>query len=285
MNIIRLPEALLGKTGTEPHDVIIYHHIGHDSHYRSKISFDTHCLVLLLTGKKHLFVEDQNLFYENKSCLLFKSGNYLSTEISPDGKPYHSLIIFFNHNALSEFKHKYHDLLKGQPEKSSSAPFLHFNTDEYVEQFKKCIQPTLSETKEYSPSLQKIKFEEIMLYLLEKHGRMVTDFFDYSIDPANILTFKKIVEANVHNNITIDELAFLCMMSRSTFKRTFQEVYGMNPGQWQKEKLLDYAAWLLRVERKKPSEIYPEAGYSSLSGFIHSFKKKFGQTPKQYQLS
>lgn len=282
MNIISLPEVLLGKEMALK-DVMFYHHIGHDSNYRSKISFNTNCITLLLTGKKHVVAGDQHVFYDNKSCLLFKTGNYLSTEISCDGKPYHSLLIFFNDEVLHECKHKYSHLLSGEKTDSPGNSYIYIPSDEYIENFKSSAMHAM-EKGTFSSSLQLLKFEEIMLYLLERQGRRVLDFFDKSLSYHEISAFKSVVEANILSNISIEELAFLCAMSKSTFKRRFAEVYGKSPGQWQMEKRLDHSAFLLSVKKLNPSEVYQEVGFSNLSSFIHSFKKKFGLTPKQYQL-
>jgi AraC-like DNA-binding protein len=39
----------------------------------------------------------------------------------------------------------------------------------------------------------------------------------------------------------------------------------------------------LRNKAIRPSDIFLEVGYETLSNFIQAFKMKFGQTPKQYQ--
>ena len=283
MNVITLPEKLLGNNDIDHRGVLFYHHVGHDSNYRSKITFNANCITLLLTGKKYVVAGDRQIYYQNDSCLFFKNGNYLSTEISADGQPYHSLLIFFSDKVLNEWKHKYKRLLTGEKTEAPEEPYLAFSSDDYIENFKTSSTQAL-ETGIFSPSLQNLKFEEIMLYLLEQQGRKVIDFFESAPSFYEISAFKRVVEANIMNNIAIDELAFLCAMSKSTFKRRFVEVYGKPPGQWQMEKRLDYSAFLLSAKKMNPSEVYEEVGFPNLSNFIQSFKKKFGQTPKQYQL-
>ena len=78
------------------------------------------------------------------------------------------------------------------------------------------------------------------------------------------------------------ELAFLCNMSLSTFKREFQKHYSDSPMKWFQNKRLEYAHHLLYNEQMSSSEIYLEVGYESLSSFIKSYKAKYGVTPKQH---
>ncbi|MEM9024275.1 MAG: AraC family transcriptional regulator, partial [Bacteroidota bacterium] len=83
--------------------------------------------------------------------------------------------------------------------------------------------------------------------------------------------------------LTLEELAFLCNMSISTFKRHFQQIYEVAPSRWFREKRLQRAEYLLRVQHQKPSEVYREVGFENLSSFTQAFKKHFGTTPKKYQ--
>ncbi|WP_420710345.1 helix-turn-helix domain-containing protein [Chryseobacterium wangxinyae] len=53
----------------------------------------------------------------------------------------------------------------------------------------------------------------------------------------------------------------------------------MPPRQWLQEKRLNEARHLIENKHKKPSSIYLDLGFESLSHFSHSFKKKFGKTP------
>nr|WP_281064986.1 AraC family transcriptional regulator [Asticcacaulis solisilvae] len=93
------------------------------------------------------------------------------------------------------------------------------------------------------------------------------------------------MDAHWQNGLSQEELAFLCHMSLSTFKRRFQAVYDMSPGQWLHRRRLDYAAHLLKVERRKASDIYFDVGFATLSSFTQSFKSHYGVTPKAYQTS
>ncbi|MEM9363003.1 MAG: AraC family transcriptional regulator [Bacteroidota bacterium] len=285
MNIINLPDILVENAIVESSDVIFYYHIGHEAQYRSKITFDTHCISLMITGRKQIYSSYQNFFYNNQDCLFFKSGNYLSTELSPDKKPYHSILIFFNQKALNEFKHKYQSILNSIKSAEGDGKYIRLKTDDYIENLKLVLAQKLRSNNGFSSELQRLKFEETMLYLMERHGRKLVDFFESKTNQKTIDFVKKVVEENVHHAISVEEMAFLCHMSKSTFKRTFFEIYKTAPGKWLREKRLDKSAYLLGVERKSPSLVFEEVGFASFSSFIQSFKKRFGTTPKQYQLN
>ena len=88
------------------------------------------------------------------------------------------------------------------------------------------------------------------------------------------------MESNVYSNLRLEEIAFLCNMSLSTFKRHFTSEYNEAPGKWLKDKRLQKAKELLQEGQLKASDIYLEIGYNNLSNFSIAFKNKFGISPK-----
>ena len=128
-----------------------------------------------------------------------------------------------------------------------------------------------------------VKFEELMLYLTDVLGVAFLGSLMADVDDQDF-HFQEVIENNKLNKLTLDELAFLSNMSLSTFKRRFEQQFHTSPSKWFQERRLEYSALLLRNERKRPSDIYMEIGYDSLTNFIQAFKSKYGKTPKQYQL-
>ena len=278
-----LPDILKPSDPLVEDNVFFYLHVGNDSHVRTKISFSTHCITLLLSGKKKVIHAGDSIFYDNRNCLLFKSGNYLSTEISPGKDPYHSLLIFFDGSTINQFKYKYWNKLQTERTNEKHANYLSKKTDFFLEGFKEIVVSLIS-MGSLTQAMQRLKFEELLLYLVEREGGSILDFFDLDLKQDRYHFFKSIIQAHARNNLNIEEIAFLCHMSISTFKRTFFEIYGVNPGKWFRVKRLEHAAYLMRVMKKRPIEVYDEVGFSSLSSFSYSFKQKFGITPKQFQL-
>jgi AraC-like DNA-binding protein len=120
-----------------------------------------------------------------------------------------------------------------------------------------------------------------MLYLTEIYGTELL----YSLTANSKDTTQKFirtVESNQLSKLTLKELAFLCSMSVSTFKREFKKHFSESPIKWFQKKRLEHAHYLLNQEQKSSSEIYFEVGYENLSSFIQAYKSKYGITPKQH---
>ena len=137
--------------------------------------------------------------------------------------------------------------------------------------------------KPISKAMRALKLEELLLYLCDKYPDEIISLRTAVFDNQEDITIRKAVTANIGNNITTDELAFLCNMSLSTFKRKFSKLYGAPPNKWFLQQRMELAATLLRNGNEKPSDIYYKVGYENHSSFTHSFKQTFGLTPSEYQ--
>ena len=101
--------------------------------------------------------------------------------------------------------------------------------------------------------------------------------FDFS-EPYKI-DLEEFMISNFHYNIPIEKFALLTGRSLAGFKRDFQKIFEMAPRQWLQDKRLTEARHLIEKKHKKPSAIYLDLGFESLSHFSNSFKKKFGKAP------
>lgn len=281
MEIITLPDILFQSSREAITDCHFYQHVSPQSSYKSKIHFSTHAISFILDGTKVISSADQTMTFTRGTFLLFKTGNYLSTEITHHDCSYRSLLVFFTPELLKELKQKYFSKIKERDANHAERRYVSIASDTFLNNFvASCVSLT---GDKFTPILQRLKLEELLVYLLEREGTSVWNFFCDEIPQDSLKIFREVVEKNSYSNLTIEELSFLVNMSPSTFKRVFKKVFGESPGKWLKEKRLDYSAYLLGIKRQNPSEIYEQVGFENLSSFTQSFKKQFGVTPKQYQ--
>jgi len=117
-----------------------------------------------------------------------------------------------------------------------------------------------------------------MTYVLAKYGEPFERYL-HSLISKETSPFRKTVESNASSNLKLEEFAFLCNMSLSSFKRKFIMEFGESPGKWLQEKRLQKAYDLLRQGEQTASDIYLDFGYGNLSNFSAAFKTKFGINP------
>lgn len=275
MNTITLPNDL-NLDGSNSIKVFDYHSAQEIA--RQQIVLNQHVFSFLLEGMKEVVFDDAVQAINPSHFLLMKSGHCLMTEKLSGNSNYRSVLFFFRNEDIQRFVQKIE--LDSAP--SFEYQSIHaFPYDDFILRYVTSLLDVDKLSKEVQPQLLAVKFDEIMWYLVEIYG---TDLL-YSLLQNNnsIQKFTHIIEGNIHHKLSIKELAFLCNMSISTFKRTFEKQYAESPMRWFQNKRLDYARYLLHFEKKTATEIYFEVGYENLSSFIQAYKIKFGVTPKQDQ--
>lgn len=279
MLIQNIPESFFSSKKKHT-DLFVYDLKMTEDVINSKVNLTHHMFSFLQTGEKKVRFADNIVEVNNKQSVLIRSGNCLMTELLSNDDIYFCKLFFFTSNNISDFLKKHPPLPAGNKKRITEKPFFVIENDSFIDSFVMSISSILHLKTETAPLLA-LKFEEIMLYLCHKYGAAFTGFIGGLADAENRSAFKQIVEANIHSNLSLVEIAFLANMSLSTFKRHFEKEYQANPGKWLQQKRLNQARLTLEKGHKKPTEIFTDFGYSSFSNFSTAFKNEFGFSPKQ----
>ena len=78
------------------------------------------------------------------------------------------------------------------------------------------------------------------------------------------------------------ELAALCNLSESQFRRLFKEAYGVSPITYKNNLRIKMARSLLEAGAYSISEISDILGFDDIYAFSHAFKKSMGTAPSEY---
>lgn len=82
--------------------------------------------------------------------------------------------------------------------------------------------------------------------------------------------------------VSVTELAELCNMSTSHFRRLFTEQFGRSPMQYKESIRIYWAKRLLSSNMFSVSEIADKLGYCDIYHFSKAFKKQIGISPSDY---
>ncbi len=277
MEEITIPDSILEQDDL---NVQIFDYKSSENIKKQRITLSKHTFSFLIEGQKEVVGSKNSIAVVNTSFLLMQSGRCLMTEkLSPVNKNYRSILLFFSNENIFNFIRTFEIKVNQNQSKKSVYSFPY---DDFLKSYLKSIIQISKLPRKKQKNLLRIKLEEILIYLIEKNG---SGFLHAMFNQNNQQNQKliSVVETNKLNKLSIKELAFLCNMSVSSFKRAFVKQYKQPPIKWFQDQRLAYASVLLRQERKRPSDIYLDIGYDSLSSFIQAFKSKYGQTPKQYQ--
>lgn len=276
MPIENIPEIYLPKSAEKP-DLFVHDFKMTSDVVKSKVNLSMNMFSFLQIGKKQVHFAGTSVAVNKDQSLLLKKGNWLWTELLETEAIYYCKLLFFSEKILKEFLEKHTDHAVMAKE---DCPYFIIRNDSYITSYLNSLNTIGNAPAMFMENLLSVKFEELMLYLIQKYGQKFEHYLQSLIADGSS-PFKKIVESKIHSNLRLEEIAFLCHMSLSTFKRHFIREYNVSPGKWLQDKRLQKAKETLEEGVLKPSEIYLDFGYNNLSNFSIAFKNKFGFSPSE----
>lgn len=165
-------------------------------------------------------------------------------------------------------------------QKYTGSPNILVPGNEFLHGFFQSVVPYVrNPDNKIPPALGILKVKEVVQLLLHTMPELKSFLFDFS-EPHKI-DLEKFMLGNFHFNVPVEKFAQLTGRSLAAFKRDFQKLFGMAPRHWLQERRLAEARHLIESKHKKPSAIYLDLGFESLSHFSHAFKKKYGKAPTE----
>lgn len=272
-----IPQDLF-QTGDLPELNVFDYHAAED-HLNSKVTLRQHVISFLVHGQKKIHFSNDTVQVDRQYAVVMASGNCLMSECLGDSSSYQSVLLFFSSENVSNFFLKYPQFVRAKVEGQNA--FFVLEQDNYIQHLVTSLRLYLQKPQLLNSAILTLKWEEIMLYLIDKYGDSFVVFLQGLLLNQQEVSFRKVIEDNLYTNLNLEELAFLCNMSLSTFKRHFMSIYHESPGKWLQAKRLARAKEMLSQGEMKASEIYQLFGYENLSNFSAAFKHQFGVSPRQ----
>ncbi|WP_320047935.1 AraC family transcriptional regulator [uncultured Ilyobacter sp.] len=269
---------LKGNGGLETEFVkILYYHLDKDysGEYKT-FNFPRFCTII--EGEIKVTLETgKTLIYNRDNFLLLPSDSIVRMNIRKDTKA----LAFEFSNSLIETVLKKTDILKSSRKSldHKNNYMLGSNRNEIAEDIWNLFV-TSRERNNNKKFLIDLYVQKLVYDLIQDDS---THNLLYPNDSHPVSKSIKFIDENITNNISVKELSESLYMSESNFSHMFKKNTGCNPIEYIRDKKLDHSKELLKT--KSVTETSYDLGYDNISYFIKLFKKKYGLTPKQYQMS
>lgn len=239
----------------------------------SQVQLTHHLISFLQEGEKVVLLPHKTIVVPSSHFLLLSEGQCLMTETLSQQQYYHSYLLFFEHKIVQDLLVKHQIEVPVMPK--TTIQVLAY--DAFVRNFVVSLQ--LAPHRDII--FLRHKVEEFLLYGYNQYG---ADFFSFLPTPPlpALQQIIQVAQRAIYEKLTLGQMAFLCAMSVSTFKRHFTSYYKTTPQSWLREQRLQRAAQLLRQGNYRPSELSEELGFQHHSSFTAAFKNRFGVTPSAY---
>lgn len=235
-----------------------------------------HTLVMQVSGQMTLETSEQNIVISAGEVLLVHKNQLGTLTKTPENGGYYETVVISLQEDLMR-KIALEEKLEAQGKYTGLLNLCLPNNDFLKGYFQSILPYARSSGAEMTDEMGLLKVKEGIKLMLLAVPALRNFLFDFS-EPYKI-DLERFMLSNYHFNVPVEKFAQLTGRSLSSFKRDFQKTFGMPPRKWLQHKRLDEARHLIERKNKKPSSIYLDLGFETLSHFSNAFKKKFGKAP------
>jgi AraC family transcriptional regulator, exoenzyme S synthesis regulatory protein ExsA len=195
------------------------------------------CYLYLREGGMDVIAAAQSMRVIPKESILLNCGNYFADFLEDQKKAHVEIFAVHLHPEIliDIFRNELPSVLKPSvmarsPEKVLSQPVM----DKFIDG----LMLYFENPEIVNDEIVMLKLKELILLLAQtKNGSTVHTLISKLFTKTNI-SLSSIIQAHLYSNVSVEELAVLCGMSLSAFKRAFKKMYHETPARYIKRKKL-----------------------------------------------
>lgn len=242
--------------------------------FKTETLFDDHMLIWFISGETKIILADANYIFGAGTIFLIPR-NQLATIINypKDGLPHKTVAMHLSSSRLREF----YSHLHVKPKTPPCYKIRNFNDHFLLRSYLASLIPYFELQGDFPENIAALKITEAISILRVIDQDIDTILANFE-EPGKI-DLPDFMEKNFMFNMPMDKFSYLTGRSLSTFNRDFKSHFYTTPQKWLTQKRLELAHYELKEKKKKPVEVYLEAGFEDLSHFSFAFRKHFGYPP------
>jgi AraC-like DNA-binding protein len=241
------------------------------------------CLLYPIKGSSSLYAAKQKYALNPRNGILMKWGNYFNHwHVNKDNSQNEAIAV---HLYPELIRYVYQDKLPeflSTKKQDTSVTLQLINGELVLKPYVESLLLYFNNPSIVDEEVVVLKVKELINLLYKINSNNVRALLHDLFNPRQY-DLKHIVNKNLYEELSIEELAHLCNLSLSSFKRKFKEVFDDTPAAYIKHKRLEKAAQLLSFSEDRIIDICFECGFSSVDNFSKSFKQKYDLTPSEYR--
>ncbi len=266
-------------------DKILIEKIKMSTPFRYEAIFENSgCFIYFKDRAPKLMSAEQNVQVNSQEAVLLKCGNhFLEILKRTEEEEVEAIIVHLFPEVLKKlYSNEIPKLIENQTCNLRSEVVV---SKEVISRFIDSLEFYFQNPVLINNDLLELKIKELILLLIQSKNvcsiqELISDLYS-----AKNVQIKKIIELHSYSNLSLEELAKLCNLSLSSFKREFKKVFNNTPNNYISNQKLKRAKELLRITDMPISEIAYGVGFNDPLYFTRIFKKKIGSSPTQYRES
>ena len=246
---------------------------------------DEACFLYVMDGTYSSISPEEKLVISTSESLLMKCGNYMG-KMTPavDAPKYRAVSVHFFPDVLEKvFEHQLPKFLTAKGTRPLSMTKI--KSDQVITRYIESVLFYFDNPALVDEEILSLKLREIILLLNQtSNSEKIKTILSNLFNPRTY-TFRETIEAHLYSSLSTTELAELCCMSLSTFKREFARSYGLAPATYIMGKKLEKSRELLGLSSQSIAQIAFSSGFNNISHFSKAFKQKYGVSPSDFRLA
>ncbi len=264
-------------------DKIIIEKIKMSTPFRYEAIFENSgCFIYFKDRAPKLMSAEQNVQVNSQEAVLLKCGNhFLEILKRTEEEEVEAIIVHLFPEVLKKlYSNELPKLIENQTCNVRSEVVV---SKEVISRFIDSLEFYFQNPVLINNDLLELKIKELILLLMQSKNvcsiqELISDLYS-----AKNVHIKNIIELHRYSNLSLDELAKLCNLSLSSFKREFKKVFNDTPNSYISGQKLKRAKELLRITEMPISEIAYGVGFNDPLYFTRLFKNKIGSSPSEYR--
>ncbi|NBD27440.1 helix-turn-helix transcriptional regulator [Paenibacillus glycinis] len=253
----------------------------HTEGKQGSMFLEDHLILCVLRGSYAVRHGNRSYTVRRNEMVLLKKAiviEYEKTGEPDDGHMLEYMMFFLKDELLNDFV-KMAKIASAQPAEPEPVSILPMNRRllAYVES----LRPYFHDRDGIEDGLVRLKLLELLFDLAHADESAMKQLLQMKQQARS--TIAAVVEENVMNPVSLNDLAYLSGRSLSSFKREFQTIYNLPPSQWIRGKRLDKARELLLFSSLSVTDVCYATGFENVAHFSRVFKERFGESPSSYR--
>lgn len=242
--------------------------------FKTEVMFEYHLLVWFISGETRIIQADASYVFKAGDIFLIPR-NQMATIINctKDGTPHKAVAMHLTKERLRNFYTRHQPVGRANPIQKIHT----FSSHALLQSCMASLIPYFDLGEDLPADIASLKIEEA-ISILRSIDKSVDGLLANFEEPGKI-DLTDFMERHYMFNMPMDKFGYLTGRSVATFRRDFKKAFNTTPQKWLTEKRLELAHYEIAEKRRKPVDVYVEAGFENLSHFSYAFKTHFGYPP------
>jgi AraC-like DNA-binding protein len=235
-------------------------------------TIDTPTVTVLVNGRMEIRWDDRRLSLSAGQAMFATPRSYC---LSHDAG-FEAVDIGLTAECVASFWDRYADALAPERSEPTPEPAFRLRVTPFLRNTLESLPLFFDAERPHHQPLARLKLDELVLALIDADARVWSPLNASGRHDRRLVDYVATRPVSRHS---LHELARGAGQSVSTFKRRFRAATGVPPAAWLRQKRLARAKLLLESSDRSVTEIAFDVGFSSVSHFVHTFRRRYQITP------